>query len=37
MGRDVLESVVSSRRPRLIEAPSSFRGRVYREGIVVFE
>jgi ParB-like nuclease domain len=36
-GRDVLESVVSSRRPRLIEAPFSFRGRVYREGIVVFE
>ena len=35
-GRDSLESLLSSKRPRLIEAPSSFRGRTYREGIVVF-
>jgi ParB-like nuclease domain len=36
-GRDTLESLFSSKTPRLIEAPSSFRGRTYREGILVFE
>lgn len=36
-GTDVLERMVSSRRTRVIEAPSFYHGRLYREPVVVFE
>lgn len=36
-GTDVLERMVASKKRRLIEAPSFYRGRLYREPVVVFE
>ncbi len=36
-GKDIIESLLGSKRPRFIESPSTFGGRGYREAIVVFE
>jgi hypothetical protein len=36
-GRDILETVLKSRRPRLVDPSSSHLGRDYREAIVVFD
>ena len=34
---DMLEKLLETRRPRRIDAPSFYRGRLYREPVVVFE
>ncbi len=34
---DILDRMLSTRTPRTIEAPSFYRGRLYREPVVVFE
>jgi hypothetical protein len=34
---DILERMLATRTPRTIEAPSFYRGRLYREPVVVFE